>query len=74
MWSLSWLTRLAAGHTTLADLFNLAADPGERQNIAKQEPEQVKRLQAKLDAMLRDTKDLMPIPNPEKRANPFEKW
>jgi len=56
------------------ELFNLASDPGERRDLAKQEPEKVKQLQAKLDAMLKDTGALMPISNPDKRSKPFEKW
>lgn len=54
------------------ELFNLAADPGERHNLAKQEKEIFERLDQRLDGMLKDTQALMPISNPA--AKPLESW
>ena len=56
------------------ELFNLAKDPGERHNLARIESEKLRELQSKLDAMLKETKALMPFANPEPRKKPLEKW
>lgn len=55
------------------ELYNLANDPGERNNLAKEKPRKVRKLMAKLDAMLEETNALMPIHNPDPK-NPFKKW
>ena len=56
------------------ELFNLASDPGERSNLAQQEPEKLEELNRKLDALLQDTQALLPFPNPKPRTKPFLKW
>lgn len=55
------------------ELFNLAKDPGEQNNSAKKHPRKIKRLLAKLEAMLKDTEALMPFENPNPAKN-FQKW
>lgn len=55
------------------ELYNLAADPGELNNLAGKEPEIRRKLAAILDAKLEDTKALMPIVNPDAAKN-FDKW
>lgn len=55
------------------ELYNLATDPGEQTNLAAQEPEKLKALGAILDAKLKDTDALMPIPNPKAKKD-FDKW
>ncbi len=56
------------------ELFNLANDPGEATNLAASEKEKFADLSAKLDAMLKETKALLPIPNPNPADKPFDKW
>lgn len=56
------------------ELFNLAKDPGERHNLADQEPEKFKEMNAMLDAQLVATKALLPFHNPKPRKKPLEKW
>ena len=55
------------------ELYDLEADPGERNNFAATNPETVARLMTKLDAFRKDTAALMPAPNPKARAD-FETW
>lgn len=55
------------------ELYDLEADPGELRNLAKQHPDLVSSLQAKLHAMQKETAALMPTPNPAAKM-PFEKW
>ncbi len=55
------------------ELFNLAEDPGEQNNLADKQPEKVKELNAVLDAKLKETDALMPIENPNAKK-PFDKW
>lgn len=43
------------------ELFNMATDPGERRNLATDEPEKLKALQTKLDRMLAETDARMPL-------------
>ena len=45
-------------------LFNLAADLGERSDLAAQEPQRVRELDARIEAFLRDTQAVVPVPNP----------
>jgi arylsulfatase A-like enzyme len=56
-----------------AELFHLGKDPGERHNVAEDQPEVVAKLKKILAGFHSDTKALMPIPNPNARQ-PFEKW
>lgn len=44
------------------ELYNLKNDPGERQDLAKENPEQVKKLSDRLDAWLKETKAQLPTP------------
>ena len=45
-------------------LFNLKEDLGEKQNLAAREPERVRELDALIETFLRDTKAVVPLPNP----------
>jgi arylsulfatase A-like enzyme len=56
------------------ELFHLARDPGERNNLAHQEPEKFQALNTRLDALLADTHALPPFTNPKPRTRPFVKW
>ncbi|MDB6149299.1 MAG: atsA 19 [Chthoniobacter sp.] len=47
------------------ELYNLAADPGERQNLAKQEPDRTTALLAKLAAWRKSVGAQQCVPNPE---------
>lgn len=55
------------------ELYNLAKDPGERNNLAAKQPAKLQALNAILDAKLRDTDAIMPIANPQ-AAPDFNKW
>jgi len=55
------------------ELYNLSDDPGEQNNLAEVKPELVKKLSTQLEAKLKDTNALLPIVNPNPKAN-FEKW
>ena len=46
-------------------LFNLAADLGEKNDLAAREPARVKELDALITAFLADTKAVVPIPTPK---------
>ncbi len=45
-------------------LFNLRDDPGEKNNLAAQEPGRVQRMDALIEKFLTDTKAVRPMPNP----------
>jgi arylsulfatase A-like enzyme len=45
------LTNTELGNDVVPQLYNLARDPGERQNLAETSPEKVKEMQARLDAI-----------------------
>jgi arylsulfatase A-like enzyme len=55
------------------ELFHLANDPGERQNLAAKNPEVLADLQRVLHGCQAATKALMPHPNPDAKM-PFDKW
>jgi arylsulfatase A-like enzyme len=55
------------------ELFHLANDPGERQNLAAKNPEVLADLQRVLHGCQAATKALMPHPNPDPKM-PFDKW
>ncbi|BCX48795.1 sulfatase [Haloferula helveola] len=55
------------------ELYNLAADPGEKRNLAEEQPDRVRELKAKLDALRKDTDALLPSKNPEAKPD-FKKW
>jgi arylsulfatase A-like enzyme len=46
------------------ELYNLAGDIGEQDNLAAREPERVRELDALLDRFLADTEAVLPKPNP----------
>jgi arylsulfatase A-like enzyme len=50
-------------------LFNLAADPGERRDLASQQPEKVKELDARLMTYLKSVNAQLPQPNPNYDPN-----
>jgi arylsulfatase A-like enzyme len=45
-------------------LFNIAADLGEKNDLAAQEPQRVKELDARIEAFLKETRAVVPLPNP----------
>ncbi len=45
-------------------LFNIATDLGEKSDLAAQEPQRVKELDARIEAFLKDTQAVLPLPNP----------
>jgi len=51
------------------ELYNLADDPGERQNLAKAKPTKAKLLRAKLLAWQKQMRAKMPLPNPDYDPN-----
>ena len=55
------------------ELYHLGDDPGETKNLAAAKPEKVAELNSRLDAMLKDTRALMPTPNPQAKQ-PFDRW
>ena len=56
-------------HYKKHELYNLANDPGERQNLAKAKPAEAKRLRAKLAAWQKRMGAKMPTPNSEYESN-----
>ena len=46
------------------ELFNVRADPSEKQNLAAENPDKARELHAKLAAWRRDVSAVMPTPNP----------
>ncbi|HSP42902.1 MAG TPA: sulfatase [Luteolibacter sp.] len=56
-----------------AELFHLGKDPGERDNVAAENPEVVAKMKKILEGFHTDTKALMPFPNPDAKK-PFDKW
>lgn len=55
------------------ELFHLASDPGEQNNVAEAHPDIVARLRGVLETFHTDTNALMPAVNPEPKQ-PFTKW
>ena len=55
------------------ELFNLAADPGERTNLAEKHPDILANLRKELAALQKETKALMPAPNPSAKPG-FDQW
>ena len=51
------------------ELYNLADDPGERQNLAKAKPTRAKLMRAKLLAWQKQMQAKMPVPNPDYDPN-----
>jgi arylsulfatase A-like enzyme len=51
-------------HQPRQELFNLAKDPGETKNLIAREPAVARRLAARLDAWLKDTRAILPSRNP----------
>ena len=51
------------------ELYNLADDPGERQNLAKAKPTKAKLMRAKLLAWQMQMQAKMPVPNPDYDPN-----
>jgi arylsulfatase A-like enzyme len=51
------------------ELYNLANDPGERNDLAKANPAKAKRLRTKLAAWQKHMKAKMPMPNPDYAHN-----
>ncbi len=55
------------------ELYNLADDPGERRNLALAESSKLAELQAKLQALCKDTRAIDPAVNTDPQQ-PFEQW
>jgi arylsulfatase A-like enzyme len=53
--------------TNTYELYDLAADPGEQNNLAEQQPDKVKELAVLLDAYLQKIEAVIPRPNPAYR-------
>lgn len=45
-------------------LYDLSKDIGEKKNLASTHPEKVTRLDAQIEAFIKDTKTVIPVPNP----------
>ena len=56
-----------------SELFNLADDPGEQQNLTSIQPDKLAALQTLLDSFREDTAAIMPAVNPNPKQ-PFERW
>ncbi len=52
-------------------LYNLANDLGEKQNLAAQEPDRVRALDARIEQFLKDTKAVVPTANPKFDATKY---
>ena len=52
-------------HYDQVELYNLAVDPGERNNLAEKQPDKLKQLRAKLTAWQKQLGAKMPVPNPD---------
>lgn len=63
-WKLIRLYNANDDKTDQFELYNLRDDMGETRDLAKEQPERVKTLRAKLDGFLRDTGAVLPKPNP----------
>jgi arylsulfatase A-like enzyme len=46
------------------ELFNLAEDEGEANNLTQQESKRVKKLSKRMDVLLRESEAVIPVPNP----------
>jgi arylsulfatase A-like enzyme len=55
------------------ELYHVARDPKERYNLASQQPHRVKIMLAQLEEILEETDAILPIVNPNPKAD-FEKW
>jgi arylsulfatase A-like enzyme len=55
------------------ELYHLGRDPGEKHNLAIEEPAKTKEMMALLEHHRQDTKALPSTPNPAAKT-PFEKW
>lgn len=56
------------------ELFNLADDIGETNNLADAMPEKLAEMSALLDQWLVDSEAVVPIPNPNYRQDPVDGW
>ena len=57
-----------------AELFNLAADPGEQRNLANDHPAKAAELTALLGNLRAETEAVMPTTNPAAADKPFTRW
>jgi arylsulfatase A-like enzyme len=67
-WKLLRLYGAAPDRRSRLELYDLAADPGESRDLASEQPERAAELDARLDAWLRETGALVPVPNPAWRG------
>jgi len=68
-WKLIRFYADTARQTDRFELYNLANDIGEANNLAPRMPEKVRELNALIERHLRDTRSLVPIPNPAYDSN-----
>ena len=67
-WKLIRWFQTSAKSPSPHELYDLASDLGETKNVAQEQPELVKELDALIDGFLKDTRALVPKPNPAFRA------
>jgi arylsulfatase A-like enzyme len=63
-WKLIRLYCANADQTDRHELYNLADDPGERNDLAAAQPDRVKKLAARLELFLKETSAVIPVKNP----------
>jgi len=56
------------------ELYNLADDPGEQQDLAARHPDRAQALRDALDTWLDQTKARIPVPDPEYRETAYQAW
>jgi arylsulfatase A-like enzyme len=71
-WKLIRLYCDSADQSDRHELYNLATDPGERNDLAAAQPARVQELARRLDTYLKDTAAVIPKPNPayDPKASP----
>ena len=69
-WKLIRFHHDAPGQRNRYELYDLAADPGERRNLANAQPERVRQLDASIGRYLEQAGALVPVRNPDYRPEP----
>ncbi len=67
-WKLIRWFETGPDYPDLYELYNLREDLGETTNLAKQQPDRVRQLDALVERFFKDTGALVPKPNPDYRA------
>lgn len=63
-WKLIRWFETTPDYPSIHELYNLRKDLGESKNVAKQNPDEVKRMDKLIETFLKDTRALVPKPNP----------